>query len=267
MTTMKGFYPPLLLVAALALSACASAPEARPNVSDRSLTPREISPGDAVEVAFGLFVKDPTRVERVYLRGLPENTLLAGTQTDLPMPSGQETNYRSKFEVKTPAADGHYDLELVIETTGTTYIAQFGVLAIRDAPSKILHSQFLPGSHAAADCSLGTKLLTFEYAVSDDNGAADFVGPTLLPVDGGSNKFVFYPHWEPTVWLGNKPGIALEKPTDVTSTDELVTSDIRINCKMPKASLYQYDVQGQSIDRLTGSSTNTNGVRARYFVE
>lgn len=264
---MKGLTAPLLLLAALAVSACASAPEVRPNVSDRELNPRQISPGDKVDVAFGLYVKDPSRVERVYLRGLPENTLTAGTKTDLPVPDKQDTRYRSSFEVKVPAADGHYDLELVIETSGTTYVAQFGVLAIRDTPSKLLHSQFLPGSHASADCALGTKLLTFQYAVSDDNGAADFVGPILMPVDSRSNDFVFYPHWEPIVWMGNKPGLALEKPTDVAATEELVTSEIRINCRMPKSSLFQYDVQGQSVDRLTGKSTNTNGVRARYFVE
>jgi len=264
---MKATFALLVLGVALLLAACASGPEVRPTVGDRDLLPREISPGDTVEVSFSLEVEDPAAVERIYLRGLPKNTLLAGTQTEMPLPERQETPYKQPVQVQIPAADGHYNLELVFETTGKTYVAQLGSLAIRDMPSRILHSQFLPGSHDVGDCQLGTKLLTLEYAVADDNGASDFVAPTLLPIDKGSNDFVFFPHWEPITWLGGKPGIVLAPPTDSAEPQELVTSDIRIHCEMPRATLYQYEIKGQSVSRLTGKSTNTGGDPARYYVK
>ncbi len=264
---MKTYIAQFTAGASLLLSACTSAPEVRPNVGDGQITPREISPGESFEVSFTLFVNDPTVVERIYLRGLPQNTVAAGTRTELAPPTKQSSDYRARFEVKAPAMDGQHNLELVIVTSGKTYVAPFGALAIRDTPSRILHSQFLPGSHAAADCQTGTRLLTFEYAVADENGAADFVGPTLLPVDQGSDAFVFFPRWEPIYWLGGKPGIALNQPTDSARTEELVTSKIRINCRMPQASLYQYDVKGQSISRLTGRSTDAEAIRVRYFVK
>lgn len=264
---MKVFFTPLVLGLALALAACANRPEVRPTVGDRELSPREISPGDTVEVSFSLEVEDPTAVERVYLRGLPKNTLRAGTQIEMPLPERQKTLYKSPIKVQIPAADGHYNLDLVFETTGKTYVAQLGSLAIRDTPSRVLHSQFLPGSHAAEDCQLGTKLLTFEYAVADDNGAADFVAPTLLPIDKGSNDFIFFPHWEPITWLGGKPGIVLKPPSENAAQQQLVTSDIRIHCDMPRATLYQYEVMGQSVSRLTGKSINAGGDPARYYVQ
>ncbi len=264
---MKPHFAEILLGAALVLSACTSAPEVRPNVGDGQITPREISPGDSFEVSFTLFVNDPTVVERMYMRGLPQNTIAAGTRTEFQPPAEQSSRYRGSFEVKPPAMDGQHNLELVIETSGKTYVAPFGALAIRDTPSRILHSQFLPGSHAAADCQAGTRLLTFEYAVADENGASDFVGPTLLPADQGSGGFVFFPRWEPVYWLGGKPGIALNQPTEGMKTEQLVTSQIRINCRMPQATLYQYDVKGQSISRLTGRSTDAEAIRVRYFVK
>lgn len=264
---MKGIFTPLVLGVALLLAACASRPEVRPTVGDRDLLPREISPGDTLEVSFSLEVEDPTAVTRVYLRGLPKNTLIAGTQTELALPERQKTSYKLPIQVQVPAADGHYNLELVFETTGKTYVAQLGALAIRDTPSRILYSQFLPGSHDVEDCAIGTKLLTFEYAVADDNGAADFVAPTLLPIDKGSNDFVFFPHWEPITWLGGKPGIVLAPPSESAAQQQLVTSDIRIHCDMARATLYQYEIKGQSVSRLTGKSTNTGGDPARYYVK
>ncbi len=264
---MKGIFAPLALAIALLLSACANRLEVRPTVGDRDLSPREISPGETVEVAFSLEVEDPSAVERVYLRGLPKNTLLAGTRTELPLPERRKTSYKTPIQVQIPAADGQYTLELVFETTGKTYVAQLGSLAVRDTPSQVLYSQFLPGSHAAEDCQLGTRLLTFEYAVTDDNGASDFVAPTLLPIDKGSNDFIFFPHWESITWLGGKPGIVLDRPSKSAEKQQLVTSKIRIHCDMPRATLYQYQVKGQSVSRLTGKSIDSGGDPARYYVK
>ena len=48
---------------------------------------------------------------------------------------------------------------------------------------------------------------------------------------------------------------------------ELVSSDIRIFCKMPEATLHEYVVKGQSVSRLTGKSTMIDSDPARYYVE
>jgi hypothetical protein len=198
---------------------------------------------------------------------LPKNTILAGTQTELHLPDRQSTPYASQIEVRAPAADGQYNLELVIETSEKTYLASLGYLAIRDTPSRILYTQFLPGSHAAARCPLGTRLLKFEYTVQDDNGASDFVAPTLVAKDTGSKDFIFFPHWEPISWLDGKQGIVLDLPTTDSVKKELVTSDIRIHCKVPQATLYEYIVKGQSVSRLSGESTPAGSDPARYYVE
>ena len=264
---MKAYFAPFALIVVLALTACASPPEIRPVVSDRQISPQEISPGQRITVAFNLEVKEPDAVKRVFIRGLPKNTVLAGTQIDLPLPDRQSTPYEAEIEVLAPAADGQYSLELVFETSAKTNFAPLGSLAIRDIPSRILYSQFVPGSHAAADCWAGTKLLEFEYAVTDDNGASDFVAPTLFPVDAGSKALVFYPHWQPITWSEGRQGIVLDHPTTDSMKQELVKSDIRIRCKVPKATLHEYVVEGQSVSRLTGKSTKIGSDPARYYVE
>lgn len=264
---MKDHLAAIALCTVLALSACARQVESPPIVSDGGISPREISPGDSIRVSFGLGVNDPAAVERIYVRGLPKNTVLAGTQTELSPPDRQKTPYASQIEVRAPAADGQFNLELVIETSGKTYVAPLGSLAIRDTPSRVLYTQFLPGSHAAADCWLGTRLVKFEYAVEDDNGASDFAAPTLVAMDTGSKDFVFFPNWEPIAWLGDKEGIGLSRPSTDSVKKELVTNEIRINCRMPQATLYEYVVNGQSVSRLTGKSTLAGSDPARYYVE
>ena len=132
----------------LTVSACASQPESPPTVGQAALSTREISPGEDFVVSFNLIVTDPAEVERIYLRGLPKNSLLAGTQTDLRLPEAPDTLYESLIVVQKPAADGQYNLELVIERSGQAFIAPLGPLAIRDTPSRILHAQFVRGSHA-----------------------------------------------------------------------------------------------------------------------
>lgn len=255
------------LGAALALSACASAPEVRPTVSERQLEPREVAPGDSIRVSFNLETSAPEAIRRIHIRGLPKNTVLAGTKAEFPPPSGPKTPYASDIEIRIPAADGQYNLELVLETTGKTYVAPLGYLAILDAPSRVVYSQFLPGSHASSKCDLGTKLLQLEYAVEDDNGAADFVAPTLFAESDNAKGFVFFPHWKPVTWLDGADGIALKLPDSETEKKQLVTSDIRINCKMPPSTLYEYVIKGQSVSRLTGESKTSRSVPARYFVE
>lgn len=264
---MKRYFSLGVLGVIFAATACTNAPEVRPTVSERQLTPREIAPGEKFTVSFNLETSIPTAVKRIYIRGLPKNTVLAGTSTEFPLPTGPMTPYNADIEVRIPAADGQYNLELVLKTSGKTYIAPLGYLAILDTPSRVVYSQFLPGSHAAAKCDLGTKLLQLEYAVEDDNGAADFVAPTLFAANSGAKGFVFFPHWEAITWHKGADGIPLKLPDSQSEKKQLVTSDIRINCKMPRSTLYEYIIQGQSVSRLTGESKISRSAPARYFVE
>lgn len=264
---MKKRFSVLLICAAAGLSACAATqPVVPPTVADAKLSAPEISPGENLGVSFDLEVAEPGAIERIYLRGLPKNTMFAGTQTDLRLPSEQRTSYDVQIVLEIPAAGGQYNLELVVETRGKNYTAPLGALAIRDTPSRIIHAQFVPGSHAAADCYMNTKLLALEYTVVDDNGASDFVVPALVPASKDTEDLVFFPHWESIGWLGGKQGIMLNRPTSDRVREQLVSSDIRINCEMSTAKLYETEVKGQDLSRLTGKPTVVGSEPVRYYI-
>ncbi len=264
---MKKRFSVLLICVAAGLSACAvSQPEVPPTVTDAELSAREISPGENLGVSFDLEVAEPGSIERIYLRGLPKNSVFAGTQTDLRPPSEQRTSYDVQIVLEIPATSGQYNMELVVETTGKTYAAPLGALAVRDTPSRIVHAQFVPGSHAASDCYMNTKLLALEYTVVDDNGASDFVVPALVPASKDTEDLVFFPHWESIGWLGGKQGIMLNRPTSDMVKEQLVSSDIRINCEMSTAKLYETAVKGQDLSRLTGKPTVVGSEPVHYYI-
>lgn len=268
---MKMCLAPIVTAAAtavaLALGACASQPITPPTVADAKLSSNEVSPGDSVGISFTLDVADPDAVERVYLRGLPKNTLLAGTRTELAPPTGPSTAYASDLRIERPAADGQYSLELVVQTPQRAFVAPLGTLAIIDTPSRIVHAQFVGGSHAAKNCLGTTKLLSLEYTVADDNGAADFVAPAVSAVDQQARDLVFFPRWEPVAWLDGTPGIGLNRPTRDTVERELVTSDIRINCSVPTDQLYEFVINGQDVSRASGESKIIGSELVTYYVE
>jgi len=266
---MKICLPPITATAALVLglAGCANQPITPPTVMEPQLSAQELAPGDDLGVSFTLDVAEPADVERVYLRGLPKNTLIAGTQTELGLPTAPSTDYASDIRIERPASDGAYNLELVIETSEKTYVAPLGSLAIRDTPSRILHAQFVGGSHVAEDCLATTKLLELEYTVEDDNGASDFVAPSVSAVDQNAQELVFFPHWEPVAWLDGTPGIGLNRPTSNTSESELVKSDIRIRCSVPADKLYEFVINGQDISRASGESKIIGSEPVRYYVE
>jgi hypothetical protein len=201
------------------------------------------------------------------VRGLPKNAMLAGTQTELSLPEAPNTPYSSEIVLQKPAADGQYSLELVIEMSGKAYVAPLGTLAVRDIPSRILHAQFVGGSHAADNCLAQTKLLDLEYTVVDDNGASDFVAPAVVAVSKEAQDLVFFPHWEPVAWLDSDPGIALNRPGQDSVKEELVSSGIRIFCNVSANNLYEFVVRGQSVSDVTGKSTMIGSDPVRYYVE
>ncbi len=264
---MKTCLAPIAAVVVLALAGCANQPIAPPTVVDAQLSAREVLPGDDVGLSFTLDVSEPSEVERVHLRGLPKNTMLAGTRTELDRPAAPSTPYATDIRIERPASDGQYNLELVIETADKTYVAPLGPLTIRDTPSRILHAQFVGGSHAAEDCLAQTKLLKLEYTVADDNGAADFVAPAVSALDKDARDLVFFPHWEPVAWLGDAPGIGLNRPTKDTVEKELVSSDIRIHCSVPADHLYEFVINGQNVSSASGESKIIGSGPVRYYVE
>ena len=264
---MKTCLAPIAAVVVLALAGCANQPIAPPTVVDAQLSAREVLPGDDVGLSFTLDVLEPSEVERVHLRGLPKNTILAGTRTEFDLPAAPSTSYASDLRIERPASDGQYNLELVIETADKTYVAPLGPLTIRDTPSRILHAQFVGGSHAAEDCLAQTKLLKLEYTVADDNGAADFVAPAVSALDKDAQDLVFFPHWEPVAWLDGAPGIGLNRPTRDSVETELVSSDIRIHCSVPADHLYEFVINGQNVSSASGESKIIGSGPVRYYVE
>ena len=251
----------------LGLVGCAKEPLPRPIIVDAQLLSHEISPGDSLGVTFTLEVAEPADVERVYLRGLPQNTLISGTRTEFNLPEAPSTAYAPEIRVERPASDGHYGLELVIETTEKTFVAPLGPLIIRDTPSRILHAQFVGGSHAAKNCRTKTKLLALEYIVADDNGAADFVVPTVSAVDQQAQDLVFFPKWEPVPWLDGTPGIGLNPPTRDTVETEIVSSDIRILCDASADYLYEFVINGQNVSGASGELKVFRSEPVRYYIE
>ena len=255
------------LCSALVISACAQQPDPPPTVTDARLSTREVLPGESFGLSFGLKVADPEAVERIHVRGLPENTVFAGTQTELSPPLTPDTPYAARILVEMPAADGVFALEIVIETPERTFAAPLGLLTIRDTPSRILHAQFKNGSHAASDCLGKTKLIELKYAVADDNGAADFSSPIISAVNDESKDLVFFPHWAPVAWLNDEPGILLNKPSHDWAKEEIVSSEIRIVCGVPEKSLYEFVVKGRNVSKVTGRSTTIKSDSVRYHVE
>ncbi len=251
----------------LMIGACAQQPDPPPTVTDARLSTQEISPGEGFGLTFGLKVVDPEAVERIHVRGLPENSLFAGTKTELPLPLGNDTPYAATILVERPAADGVFALEIVIETPERTFVAPLGFLTIRDMPSRILHAQFKNGSHAAADCLGKTKLIELKYAVADDNGAADFSSPIIAAVNEEAKELVFFPHWAPVAWLNDEPGILLNKPSHDWAEEEIVSSEIRIICGVPEKSLYEFIVKGRNVSKVTGRSTTIKSDSVRYYIE
>jgi len=264
---MKQYFLPFALGIALVTAGCATQPDAPPTVGNASLSTQEVLPGESFEVAFDLDVADPAEVDRVYVRGLPKNSLIAGTDADLDKPHAQSTRYETPILLKKPAADGQYNLELVVEMSGRSYVAPLGSLAVLDTPSRIVHAQFAQGSHASGDCFADTRLLELEYMVTDDNGAADFIAPAIAPADDRAEKLVFFPHWEPVTWLNGDSGIRLNQPRKDTVERELVTSDIRIHCSVENDNLFEFTVVGQNVSKLTGRSMTIDSEPVRYYVE
>ena len=266
-SSLAPIFTAALLAATLGLASCAKQPLTPPTVVDAQLSAREILPGDTVGLTFALDVAEPGSVERIHIRGLPENTILAGTRTELDLPAAESTAYASELRIERPAADGQYNLELVIETSEKTFVAPIGPLAIRDTPSRILHAQFVGGSHVADDCLARTKLLELEYTVTDDNGASDFVAPAVSAMDQEARDLVFFPRWEPVAWLNDTPGIGLNRPTRDSVETELVSSDIRILCSVGADRLYEFVINGQNVSRASGESRIIGSAPVRYYVE
>ena len=257
----------LLLGSFMFLAACVARPDTPPTVADAKLSTAEINPGDSLDISFTLRTEEYGRVERVYLRGLPKNSVTAGTRTELKVPDGPVTEYNETITLQKPAADGLYQLELVIDYSNVLFTAPLGALEVNDIPSEITFSQFVPGSHIAEDCWAPTRLLKLQYTVHDDNGAADFVSPVMVAKDDGYEDLVFFPHWTEVSWQEKTKGIVLNRPSDENAEEELVVNDVRINCAMPSKSLYDYKIVGQNVTSPGGMPAIVESASFKYYVE
>ncbi|MDX1710202.1 MAG: hypothetical protein R3316_03590 [Rhodovibrionaceae bacterium] len=249
------------------LSACASKPPTPPTVIDATLSRDVLAPGESFNVSFTLDTVAPEQVERVFVRGLPANTLAAGTQIDLARPQTRSTPYDTQIGVLAPAADGTYNLELVVATEDRNYVVPLGQMSISDLPSRFAYAQLTPGSHKAARCQLNTRLVKLEYAIIDGNGATDFTAPVMIPSSPEARDLIFFPRFEQIAWAEGEQGIVLQRPKNPNVIEELVTTDIRVNCRMRPGSSYEFMLMGQNISRLNGRTTRVKSDTFRYFVE
>jgi hypothetical protein len=255
------------VVVALGVSGCANKPSTPPTVIGAQLSRDSLAPGESFQIAFTLDTAEPERVERVFVRGLPDNTVAAGTDVDLPLPRSRSTAYDTQVGVLAPAADGTYNLELVVAMPDRNYVVPLGQMRISDLPSRFAYAQFTPGSHEAGDCQLNTRLIEIEYAIVDGNGATDFTAPIMVPLNPEARDLVFFPGFEAIAWAEGREAIVLNRPSDPNVVEQLVSTDIRIHCRLPAGSGYQFMLMGQNISRLNGRTTRVKSEKFRYFVE
>jgi hypothetical protein len=253
--------------AIMLLAACVARPDTPPTVVDAKLSTAQLDPGESFNLSFTLKTEEFDRVKRVYLRGLPKNSVLAGTTTELAVPESPITNYDETIILQKPAADGLYEVVLVVDYNSVSFTAPAGILEVNDIPSQITYSQFVPGSHVASDCSTPTRLLELQYTVFDENGAADMVSPVMTADASGHESLVFFPHWEAVPWQDESKGIVLKRPSDENSQEEFVVDDVRINCEMPSKSLYDFKIKGQNVAKPKGSSVAVESASFKYYVE
>jgi hypothetical protein len=251
----------------LALSSCANKPSTPPTVINAELSRDTLAPGESFNISFTLDLVAPQDVERVFVRGLPANTVAAGTQVDLALPQTGNTAYNTQIGVLAPAADGTYNLELVVSMPDRNYVVPLGLMSITDLPSRFAYAQFTPGSHEAEDCQLNTRLVELEYAVIDGNGATDFTAPVMTPKSPDAKELVFFPRFETIAWAEDQEGVVLNRPSDSNVIEELVSTDIRVNCRLSAGNSYEFQLMGQNISRINGSVTRIKSDTVRYFVE
>ena len=249
------------------LAACVARPETPPTVVDAKLSTTQIDPGDSFNLSFTLKTDEYDKVKRVYIRGLPKNSVLAGTTTELAVPDSPVTAYDQTIALQMPAADGLYEVAVVVDYDSVSFSAPAGILEVNDIPSQITYSQFVPGSHVAKDCYTPTRLLELQYTVFDENGAADMASPVMTASDAGHEDLVFFPHWEAVPWQDGSEGIVLNRPSDENSLNELVVDDVRINCEMPSKSLYEFKIKGQNVAVRAGSPVVIESAPIKYYVE
>jgi hypothetical protein len=261
---MKRF---LVMGAIMLLAACVARPETPPTVVEAKLSTAQLDPGGNFNLSFTLKTEEYDKVKRVYIRGLPKNSVLAGTTTELAVPGNSVTAYDETITLQRPAADGLYEVAVVVDYGSVSFSAPAGVLEVNDIPSQITYSQFVPGSHIAANCSTPTRLLKLQYTVVDDNGAADMVSPVMTAAEAAHGDLVFFPHWEAVSWQDETKGIVLKRPSDENSQEELVVDNVRINCEMPSKSLYDFKIKGQNVASPKGSSVVVESASFNYYVE
>lgn len=256
----------VILAGGLAVAGCQSTSHV-PSLRAAAVSPQAIFPGGQVDISYGLQYEGAwSDIESIELKGLPDNTLAAGTQTDMPKPSSDKRATTAPLLVQEPAADGLYNLSISVTYNGGREVTlPVGQLRINDAPSEIEFAQFEPGSHRVSECNNVIKG-QFKYAVSDANGANDFKNPRLflLSAEPQTQVALLFAQDNFTSVRG-QPALALNEPTKSDATKELVSTQMSINCDGPAPVKWTWQVEGISQFGNAGTPVRIGSEPVQYF--
>lgn len=256
----------MLLTGGLVLAGCASTSHV-PSVRVAAVSPQAIFPGDQVDISYTLQYNGAwSDIERIELKGLPDNTQAAGTQAGIPIPAANTRAATAPILVQAPAADGLYSLSVTVTYNGGQQVTlPVGQLRINDAPSKIEFAQFEPGSHRVSACN---NLLNgqFKYAVFDRNGANDFENPRLYMLSSEPpTQIALLFEQDNLTTVRGQPALKLNEPTKSDSTRELVTTQMSINCDGPAPVKWTWQVEGISQFGTAGPPARVGSEPIQYF--
>jgi hypothetical protein len=298
---MKRLLAAIAAPALFSLGACALvAPP--PAITNASLAPNVISPGQPVSVSYQIDYKGSWRdIQRVEILGFPENTIAAQTPTSLPVPPAPLAIAQTAVTVQAPAADGTYPMSLrVTYRNGQSVNVGLGNLQIQDMPTRFELAQFEPGSHNVAQCDGVSVRRDFKYAIADDNGANDLTNPQLSVVGtqpfavsappvsiltgpiNAPNKVIVAP--PPGVSAAVMPStsnlvlartdaaapttfqssVTLNAPQNANSTPEVVTTPLLVSCSVPAPMQWHLTLSGTNLAAYNQASVLVPGKPVEY---
>ncbi|MFQ5972063.1 MAG: hypothetical protein ACE5Q3_06985, partial [Alphaproteobacteria bacterium] len=249
----------LAALAILVLAACArdAGPfPTGPSLYNVSIKPANVDPGHSFEVSFRIDYDGPwDDISNVTLVGLPDNTVAAGTITHLNLPAARGEPSKTVVFLNKPAADGIYPLELHVnvENGANLVFRGLGPLVVNDVPARLAFAGFDPSTHSVRECSDGYRTVVLNYVAADDNGASDVSDPRIAAIS--------------PVGLLSVDGVplALNTPRRNDVVEDLVTSEVKVNCRVKAPQLWHWTLQATDEDTPREEKRDTNQTVAAYY--
>ncbi len=225
-------------------------------LSDVSMTPRTIDPGQTITLRYSLsHPVSLNEVKSILVEGLPPNTP-GGSTMLVPKPSLLYDGLliTEQLRIGPPALDGIYPLTLRIRHVSaqdTTF--PLGDLTVRDVPATIDNVVVRSDRHSRSECETPFVTRNIEYRVRDDNGAIDVYAPRIDAIQPPEDA-------NPLTRASPVAPIPLATPTNWDLVEDTATSRIDVNCKA-KAQAWTLVVRVDEDDKTTRPPTQIQRFR------